>query len=135
VEGEQRADRLPGRRIAVEEQQARGVVAETELASRAQHAVGRDAAHLRRLDRDVPGQDGSGPRVRRSHADGDVRCAAHDLAARLAVIDDAYRQLVRIRVGLALDDVPDDATVEPGPGRLDLVDLEPRRRQLFGEPR
>src|SRR5690606_24257192 len=135
VEREQLVDRLSDAGILVEEQQARPVLAETELARGAQHAVGRDAANFGSRDDDVAGQHGARPRVPRLHADNDGRCPAYDLAASVAVIDDAYGQLVRTRMRPAFDDVSDDDVIESGPRGRDLVHFEPRRRQLLRETR
>ncbi len=63
------------------------VVAEAELARRAQHALGDDAANLAAFDREVAGQHRADARERDDHAGRDVGRAAHDAELTVAEVD------------------------------------------------
>ena len=78
---------VPSARVGRQREDAGVVVAEAELARRAQHALGHDAADLAPLDREVAGQHRADPGERHDHARLDVRRAAHDAQLTVAEVD------------------------------------------------
>ena len=113
------------------------LLAQAQLARRAQHAVRFQAAQLRALDREAARQ------LRTDHRDGHlepgthVGRAANDLQTVRAVGRDlAHRQLVGIRVTRGLEHLADDdaARTAAPPASIDSTS-RPGERELLGQLR
>ena len=85
------------------------LVAERELARRAEHAVGDRAANLALLNLEAAGQHRARQRERIQLSRGDVGRAAHDVEQRAgARVDLRDVQMVGVRMRRFLDDARDD---------------------------
>ncbi len=116
------------RRVGAEREDA-GVVllAQSQLALGAQHALGRHAADLRRADRAMTGQHGPGRREGRPHPGRGVRRAADDAEALAAGAHAAQHETVPVTLAeLPLDrfDLADHDALDVGGDRNKTPDLD-----------
>ena len=95
------------------------VVGKLELALRHQHAVGHDAAHRPRLERDLgAGNIAAGRREHADHAGLGIGRSAHHLDEPGAGVDLAHTQAVGVGMGLGLEHAGDgEAPAASPPGR------------------
>jgi hypothetical protein len=134
VQAEVGADVGAHRGILGQRVEAGVILGEPELARRAQHAEGLDAAQLGLLDLELAGQDRTDHRAWHLHAGGSVGRAADDLQQFAgAGVDLAQLELVGVGVLLGLDDLRHHDTAEGGRGRFGLLDLEAGHGQQMAE--
>ena len=100
------------------------VVAEPELARRAEHAVAHLAADLAPLEREAARQRRARRCVRHDHAVGDVRRAAHDRGGAVAELDVAELELVGVGVRPDGEDARHPHAGDLLTRRLEPFDLE-----------
>ena len=106
----------------VEHHESPVVVAQSQLARRAQHAVGGDAAHLATGDLEAAGQDRAHRRQRHVVAEVDVHRATHDLQRPVAGVDDHESNAVRALDRANLVDARDHHVLESLADVLDAFD-------------
>ena len=146
LEGEQRIVELQhlahvgaDRRIGREFEQAAVVVAELELARRAQHALALDAAQLAELDEEglaVVARRQLGADQRQRHLDADARVgrAAHDVEqGALPRVDLAHAQAIGVGMLHRFLDLADHDLGEGRRHRPALFDLEAAHRERLGQ--
>ncbi len=121
------------RRVGRQREDAVVVVAETELARRAQHAFGDDPADLAAFDLEVAGQHRADARERHDHPGLDVRRAAHDPQLTVAEIDVGEPDPIGVGVRDDVEDAGDDHAVHVAARFLDRLDLEPELVQRVGD--
>ena len=113
----------------VERQDALVLLAEAELARRAEHPVGCEAADLPLLDPGPSRHHGATAGKRIERPSGDVRRSAHDVEQRAAAVVHLVVRELRVGNPLALDHPSDDDWREIGPQSFDPVE----RRHMGGE--
>jgi hypothetical protein len=134
VQAEVGADVGAHRRVLGQRVEAGVVLGETELARRAQHAEGLDAAQLGLLDLELAGQHRADHRARHLHAGGGIGRAADDLQQLAGTgVDLAELELVGVGVLLRLDDLRHHDATEGGRGGFGLLDLEAGHGQQMAE--
>ncbi len=124
VEAEHLAHVGPERCVGGQLEDAGVVVAEAELARRAQHALRHHAADLAPLDREVAGEHCADAREGHDHARLDVRRAAHDPQLTVAEVDVGEPDLVGVGMRNDVEDLGDDDPVHVAAGFVDRLDLE-----------
>ncbi|MCW0450588.1 hypothetical protein NB706_003422 [Xanthomonas sacchari] len=125
--------RLADRRIVGQFEQAGRVAVQAQLLGRAQHAVGRDAAQLGRLDRDAADLR-TDQRQRRDQTRARIGRAADDLQQfALPGIDPAHLQPVGLGMRRGLDDPRHHHLLQAVAERHDLLDLQADGGQGRGE--
>ena len=108
------------------------VVGELQLPLRYQHALGDDAAHGPRLERDLGAGDiAARGREHADHAGLGIGGAAHHLDNARAGIDRAHLQLVGVGMPLGLDDAGDGEGFQLRCRIVDAFDIEPDQGQLL----
>ena len=118
-------DRTADRRIRRQLDDAGVVLAEQELARRAQHAAAVDAADPRLLQRLAALRDHGADRSKdRLHAGVDVGCAADHLDPRRARVDLAHAEPLGVGVASHGRDLGDRERRQIGAAALDAFDLE-----------
>ncbi len=136
LEVEGAGDRCADRRVRRQYPDAVVVVADAQLAGRADHAEGLDTADLRALDREIARE------LRADPGDGDllsrrdVGRAADDLeglAFSFADVDTAERELLGIRMSLVGDDMADDDVARGRCEALETFDFGCREREIVAE--
>ena len=123
------AERGVGRQL----EDAGVVVAEAELAGRAQHALRHLAADLAALDLEVAGQVRADPGERHDHARLDVGRAAHHAHRAVARVDVGEPDAVGVGVRHDLEDARDDDAADLAAGLVDRLDLEAELVQRVGD--
>ncbi len=125
---------LTGHGIGRQVHQAGMVIAQAQLARRAQHAEGFHAAQLALPDLQITRQFCTHRRQRVLAAGLDVRCTADDLQRfALPGIDAADTQLVGIGMGIDGHDLRDQQVAQAHTGRLNRIDLQPGHSQLLDQ--
>ncbi len=135
VECERLAQALPGPQAIGQVEDALVVLGQAELARRAQHARGLDAAQRRARDREAARKPGALERERRLHPGMNVGCAADDRERLAAARDLADGQLVGPRMALDRQHLADHDAGEGLRGRLDRLDLDTAHGQARAQGR
>jgi hypothetical protein len=133
------AERLGGRHaddgVGGQVDDAAVVVAELQLAARAQHAVALLAADLAGLERDAgAGNEAAGRGEDALHAGARVGRAAHDLDDRAgAGVDLAQPQAIGVGMLHGLDDMADDEALQRFGRVADALDLEAQHGEAVAQ--
>ena len=133
VEAEHLADVASQLGAAVEREDAVVILAEAELACRAQHAFAHDAADLALGDLEVAGEHRAHFRERHDHSGLDVGGAAHDALLAVAVVDVGEADLVGVGVRQHVEDARRDHAVDLGARLFDRLDLDAELVQRVGD--
>ena len=133
VEAEHLAHVGAERGVGRELENAVVVVAEAELAGRAQHPLRHLTADLAALDLEVAGQVRADRRERHDHARFDVRRAAHDAHRTVAGVDVGEADAIGVGMRQDVEDPRDDHAADLAAGLVDPLDLEAELVQRVGD--
>ena len=133
VESEHLAHVGAERRVGGQRDDAVVVVAEPELARRAQHSLGDDTANLAAFDLEVAGQHRADLRERHDHSRFDVGRAAHDAQLTGAELDVGQANAIGIGVRNDIEDASNDDTVDVASGLVDGLDFQAELVERVGD--